>query len=64
MKRGQILIPKSELSQQLEQAAIIRIQMTKLLRELEESATGTKSDIVGLWRHDPISWLKLRKPKP
>ena len=64
MKRGQISIPKSELSDQLTKAAIIRVQMIELLRELEESITGTKINKTGQWRHDPIGWLKSKKTKP
>jgi hypothetical protein len=63
MKRGQILIPKSELSDQLARAANIRAQMRELLRELEESATGNKLEQTGKWRQDPISWLMTHKLK-
>lgn len=61
MRRGQINIPKSELSQKLDQAYAIKAEMTELLRELEEAASGKKIKIVGTWRHDPLGWIKKYK---
>jgi hypothetical protein len=62
MKRGQITIPKSELGQKLDQIAAIKVEMTSLLRQLEEAASGKKIDKVGTWRHDPLGWIKKNKP--
>lgn len=57
MKRGQILIPKTELSQKLDQALQIKAEMIVLLRELEEKASGASIKKTGQWRQDPIKWL-------
>ncbi len=61
MKRGQIVIPKTELGQKLEAASAIKAEMTDLLRELEELVAGKKIDKVGTWRHDPIGWIDKNK---
>ncbi len=61
MKRGEIIIPKSELDQKLAEAAAIRKTMTELLRELEESATGKKIEKIGQWRQNPHEWMKKNK---
>lgn len=62
MKRGQIVIPKSELGKKLDRVAAIKAEMTELLRELEETATGNKIEKVGTWRHDPIGWIERNRP--
>ncbi len=61
MKRGQIVIPKTELGQKLDQAETIKAEMTELLRELEERVAGEKIEKVGTWRHDPLGWTKKYK---
>ena len=61
MKRGETSIPKTKLGQNLDEAAAVKIQMTELLRELEEKATGGPIKKPGLWRQDPLGWLKKNK---
>lgn len=61
MKRGHITIPKTKLGQKLDRVAVIKAEMTELLRELEEAAAGKKIEKVGTWRHDPTGWIRKNK---
>jgi hypothetical protein len=51
-------IPKTDLGQKLAEAASIKEDMTQLLRQLEEKASGQPAARVGAWRHDPEAWLR------
>lgn len=61
MKRGHIIIPKSDLGHNLDRASVIKAEMMELLRELEETAAGKKIEKVGTWRHDPKGWINRNK---
>lgn len=63
MKRGSISIPKSDLGSNIDKASVIKLEMTHLLRELEEAATGTRIKKTGLWRQNPTHWLKKHSSK-
>ena len=50
-------IPKSDLANKLAEVSAIKDDMTQLLRQLEEKASGQPAARVGTWRHDPDAWL-------
>jgi Tfp pilus assembly protein FimT len=56
----------SELSDQLARTEAIKAQLTKLLRELEASATGSTmrpDEKPGQWRQHPAAWADKHLPK-
>jgi hypothetical protein len=60
---GQICIPKSQLRQQLEEAAAIQRDMAEQLRRLEEQAAGQTVAKTGVWRHHPEAWPAAGRAK-
>jgi hypothetical protein len=49
-------IASSKLAENLQQAAAIKAEMTRLLRELESKATTRQVEKPGGWRHHPEKW--------
>ena len=50
--------PLTQLDVDLEAAAAIKAEMTQLLKDLEQKATGKTQDKIGGWRHHPKTWVK------
>jgi hypothetical protein len=59
-----VKIPKSKLRLLLEQTASNQDKMTKLLAELEQTATGQAVLKPGLWRQHPKQWWLERVVRP
>jgi hypothetical protein len=57
-RNSRVTIPKSELGSMLEEAAVIKRDLTKLLIQLETEVTGQTITKPGGWRHDPLGWFK------
>jgi hypothetical protein len=53
-----VRIPRTPLGHQIDEAAQIQRDMTQLLRQLEQSATGHPIKQPGTWRHHPSAWAK------
>lgn len=53
-----VKIPKSELGELLDSAALNKTKMVRLMKEMEEAATGQKIAKPGGWRHQPLKWLE------
>jgi GNAT superfamily N-acetyltransferase len=53
-----VTIPRTPLGTQLEQAAAIKAEMTRLLSELEQTATHQTIAKPGAWRHDPTGYAQ------
>jgi len=54
--RGRVIIPQSQLGQQLAEAAARQAELTRLLDELERAGGRPTSRPLGAWRHDPLGW--------
>jgi hypothetical protein len=57
-KHQSVRIPRTPLGHQIDEAAQIQRDMTQLLRQLEQSATGHPIKQPGTWRHHPSAWAK------
>jgi len=60
---GEVGIPRSSLGEMLAQAREIKSEMSRLLVELEERATGHNIEKLGGWRQDPSGWDARHRPK-
>jgi hypothetical protein len=55
-KPGSVLMPKSKLRAEIDQAAEIQRAMAEQLRALETHAAGQPVAKPGAWRHDTGRW--------
>lgn len=58
MKRGEIIIPQTKLEKVIGRTATAKREMTELMRDLEQKATGKDIKTPGQWRHKPVAWAK------
>ncbi len=62
-KQPSILSPNGDLAQNLAQAEAIKLEMTKLLRQLETKAAGKSIAKPGGWRHHTSDWAEQHPPQ-
>jgi hypothetical protein len=58
MTKPTIRIPRTPLRQDLDAAEAIKVEMTRLLSELEHAANKKAPEQPGRWRHNPKDWPK------